>query len=85
MEKIVSFDKQGRLYVPEELRKYVQFKIFIAKSQGKGIYLEPIEEDPFEALAALGKDKLKGKSINQLKKEARAEIDEHVAKKLRRH
>jgi len=85
MEKIVSFDKQGRIYVPEELRRYVQFKIFIAKAQGKGIYLEPIEEDPIEALSILGKEKLKGKSISQLKKEARAEIEEDVAKKIRRH
>ena len=77
MEKIVSFDKQGRIYVPEELRRYVQFKIFIAKAQGKGIYLEPIEEDPIEALSILGKEKLKGKSISQLKKETRAEIEEN--------
>lgn len=85
MEKIVSFDKQGRIYVPEELRKVLQFKIFVAKIQGKGVYLEPIEEDPIKALSELGKYKLKGKSIEQLKKEARAEIEENVAKKIRRH
>ena len=38
MEKIISFDKQGRLYLPEELRKYLQFKTFIAKTQGNGVY-----------------------------------------------
>jgi|GEM_PF-3021289 len=85
MEKIISFDKQGRLYLPEELRKYLQFKTFIAKAQGKGIYLQPIEEDPIEALSKLGKEKLKGKPIEQLKKEARAEIEENAAKKIRRH
>ena len=85
MEKIVSFDKQGRLYFPEELRNYLQFKTFIAKAQGKGIYLQPIEEDPFAALSRLGADKLKGKSIEQLKKEARGEIEENAAKKIRRH
>mgnify|MGYP001573990426 CR=1 FL=1 len=85
MEKIVSFDKQGRIYLPEELRKYLQFKIFIARTQGEGIYLQPIEEDPLKALSLLGEDKLKGKSIEQLKKEARAEIEENVAKKIRRH
>jgi len=85
MEKILSFDKQGRIYLPEKLRKYLQFRTFIAKAQGKGIYLEPIEEDPIEALARLGREKLKGKSIAQLKKEAREEIEENVAKKIRRY
>ncbi len=85
MEKIVSFDKQGRLYLPEELRKYLQFKTFIARAQGRGIYLQPIEEDPLEALSRLGMEKLRSKSIAQLKKEARAEIEENAAKKVRRH
>ena len=66
MEKIVSFDKQGRIYLPEELRKYLQFKTFIAKSQGKGIYIEPVEENPIYALSRLGKKLTK--SISQLKK-----------------
>jgi len=35
---------------------------------------DTIEEDPIEALSKLGKDKLKHKSISQLKKEAREEI-----------
>lgn len=85
MEKVVSFDKQGRLYLPEELRAYLQFKTFIARAQGKGVYLQPIEEDPLEALSRLGKEKLKGKSIRKLKKEARAEIEENATKKIRRH
>ena len=85
MEKIVSFDKQGRIYLPEKLRKYLQFKTFIAKAQGKGIYLQPIEEDPIEAISKLGAEKLKSKSIAQLKKEARVEIEENVAKKIRGH
>ncbi|MEK6893446.1 MAG: AbrB/MazE/SpoVT family DNA-binding domain-containing protein [Nanoarchaeota archaeon] len=85
MEKVVSFDKQGRLYLPEELREYIRFKTFIAIAQGKGIYLQPIEQDPLEALSKLGKDKLKTKSFSQLKKEARGEIEENAAKKIRRH
>ena len=85
MEKIVTFDKQGRLYLPEELREYLKFKTFVAKAYDKGLYLEPIEEDPLEALSKLGKGKLKGKSIDQLKKEARKQIEEDAAKKIRRH
>ena len=85
MEKIVSLDKQGRLYVPEELRKFLQFKMFLAKIQGKGIYLEPLEEDPIKALSILGKEKLKHKSIAQLKNEARQVLENDATKKLRRH
>ena len=85
MEKIITFDKQGRIYLPQKLRKYLRFKAFIAKSQGEGLYLQPIGEDPIESLSKLGKDKLKGKSILQLKKEARKEIEENVTKKIRRY
>lgn len=85
MEKIVSFDKQGRIYLPEELRRYLHLKTFIAKVQGRGIYLQPVEDDPMEALSRLAKEKLRGKSVEHLKKEARAEIEENVTKKIRRH
>jgi len=85
MEKILTFDKHGRLYLPEEIRKYLQFKTFIARFQGEGLYLHPIEEDPIESLSKLGKDKLKRKSIIQLKKEARAEIEENATKNIRRY
>ena len=39
---------------------------------------DTIEEDPVEALSKLGKDKLKHKSIAQLKKEAREEIENTI-------
>ncbi len=85
MEKIVYFDKQGRIYLPEELRRYLKFKILVAKAMDRGIFLEPIEEDPIEALAKLGKGKLKKKTIRQLKEEARKEIEDAAVKKIRRH
>lgn len=85
MEKIVTFDKQGRVYLPEEIRTHLRFKTFVAKVKEEGVYLQPIEEDPLKALSILGRKKFKGKSIEQLKKEARAEIEENAAKKLRRY
>jgi bifunctional DNA-binding transcriptional regulator/antitoxin component of YhaV-PrlF toxin-antitoxin module len=84
MEKIITFDKQGRLYLPEEMRRYLQVKTLVARIMGKTIILEPIEEDPIEALGKLGKEKLKGKSIKKLKKQAREEIENEAIKKLRR-
>lgn len=84
MEKILSFDKQGRLYLPEEMRKFLLFKTLVARTIQEGILLKPIEDDPLEALGKLGEFKLKGKPIKQLKKEAREEIEKDAIKKIRR-
>jgi bifunctional DNA-binding transcriptional regulator/antitoxin component of YhaV-PrlF toxin-antitoxin module len=84
MEKIVSFDKQGRLYIPEEIRKVLLFKTLVLKVYGKRIVIEPIEDDPIEALGKLGKKKLKGKSIKTLRKEAMEEIEKDALEKIRR-
>ena len=84
MEKIVSFDKQGRLYIPEEVRRLLQFKTLVLKVYGKSIIIESIDDDPIEALGKLGKEKLKRKSIETLKKEAREEIEKNALKKIRR-
>ncbi len=84
MEKILYFDKQGRLYLPEDMRRALQFKTLIARMIDRKIVLEPIEDDPLEALTKLGRKKLKGKSIEKLKKEARKETEENAIKKLRR-
>ena len=84
MEKIVSFDKQGRLYIPEDVRKFMQFKTAVLSIYGKSLVIEPIEDDPIEALSKLGKEKLKRKSIETLKKEAREEIEKYALKKIRR-
>ena len=83
MEKIVSFDKQGRVYIPEEIRRILQSKTMILRASDKGIAIEPIEDDPIEALGKLGRDKLKRKTIKELKKEARKEIEKNACKKIR--
>ncbi len=84
MEKIVSFDKQGRLYVPEEMRRLLQFRTLVMKIKDNSVIIEPINDDPIDALNKLGKEKLKGKSIETLKKEAREEMEKHVLSKIRR-
>lgn len=45
------------------------------------LFIEPIDDDPIETLSRLGKEKLKGKSIETLKKEARGEIEKASIKK----
>jgi len=54
------------------------------KVYGKTIVIESIDDDPIEALGKLGKEKLKGKSVEILKKEAREEIEKYAFKKVRR-
>jgi len=83
MEKIVYFDKQGRVYIPEEIRRILQSKTMILRASDKGIAIEPIEDDPIEALGKLGRDKLKRKTIKELKEEARKEIEKNAYKKIR--
>ncbi|MBI2452262.1 hypothetical protein HYV50_04280 [Candidatus Pacearchaeota archaeon] len=84
MERIVSFDKQGRLYIPEEIRRLLQSKTLVLKLHDKSIIIEQIDDDPIEALSRLGKERLKGKSVQTLKKEAREEIEKYALKKIRR-
>ncbi len=84
MEKIISLDRQGRIYLPEEIRKYLKNSTFIASEQDGGICIKPIEQDPIKALSRLGKEKLK-KPIKILKREAREEIEDDTIKKIRRY
>ena len=84
MEKIVSLDKEGRLYIPRRIRKILRLNTVVLKVHNKSIVIEPIEDDPIKALGILGKEKLKGKSIETLRKEAREDIERHAIKKVRR-
>ena len=84
MEKILSFDNEGRLYIPEEIRRILKKRTLIASVTDDGVCLKPVEDDPIESLARLGKGKLKGKSISELKKGARKELEQNAAKKVRR-
>ena len=80
MEKIVSFDKQGRIYIPEDLRRQLKSETFVITSVDNSLCLRPIESNPLVELEKLGKDKLKGKSIKKLKEQARMELFKNATK-----
>jgi len=82
MEKIASFDEQGRVYIPEEMRRFLKSKTLALRLIENGLLIEPIEGDPIKALGDLGKDKLRGKSVKKLKEDAQAEIEKNVLKKI---
>lgn len=84
MEKIVYFDSQGRLYIPEEIRRKLQFKTLVLKTAENGLFIEPIEDDPIQALGNLGRDKLKAKSIKEIRERASEDIHNNAIKKIRR-
>lgn len=47
----------------------------------KTLVVKLIDDDPIKALSRLGKEKLKGKSIETLRKEAMEEIEKNTLKK----
>ena len=83
MGKVVSFDKQGRIYIPEEIRKRLS-RTLVLRTYERGIVIESIDDDPIKALANLGREKLKKKTIKELKEEARKDIENNAYKKIRR-
>lgn len=85
MVEIVSFDKQGRLYVPKKLRERLQSGTVAISEQEKGLLVIPLDDDPFTALSKLGKKQLTGKSIDKLRKDTLDTTYEHATKKIRRH
>ena len=84
MEKIVRLDPQGRVYLPEAIRKLFVGRTLRAVASQQEVVLSSLEDDPVETLARLGKGKMNGKSIAQLKKEARGELKRHAGKHIRR-
>ena len=83
MERIVTFDKHGRLYILEDIRKLMQFKTLVLRLQGGSMVIEPIDDDPIEALGKLGKKKLKRKSIEELKYGARMHLEKEALRSYR--
>ena len=67
MEKAVTvMDKQGRIYIPKNLKKDLGRKFFVVKID-KEIMLVPIPIDPAKELERIGK-RLPKKSIRELRK-----------------
>ncbi len=76
MSKVVETDKKGRLYLPKDTReKYGQR--FLEIELEDEIKLIPIPEDPVKDLREVTDD-LKGKSIEEMKKEIKEEALESL-------
>lgn len=77
MEKItVVMDKQGRIYLPKQLKKDLGRKFFVVKVN-KDIMLVPVPSDPVKELERIGK-KLPKKSVKQFRKEIMEEASRVV-------
>jgi bifunctional DNA-binding transcriptional regulator/antitoxin component of YhaV-PrlF toxin-antitoxin module len=68
MEKTtVVMDKQGRIYLPRQIKKDLGRKFFVVKIN-KDIILVPVPSDPVKELERIGKG-LPKKSIKRFRKE----------------
>ncbi len=76
MSKVVEADKKGRLYLPKETRETYGER-FLEVELDDGIKLIPIPDDPVEDLREVT-EKLKGRSIEELKKGIKEEALESL-------
>ena len=70
-------DDRGRLYLPKELRERhgERFRVVDLPSR---IVLVPVDDDPLEAVREAVGDSFEGRSIAELKREARAEARKEI-------
>ncbi|MFW6048500.1 MAG: hypothetical protein ACOC87_04330 [Candidatus Natronoplasma sp.] len=76
MSKIVETDKKGRLYLSKETRETYGEK-FLEVELDDGIKLIPVPDDPVEDFREVT-EKLKGRSIEELKKGIKEEALESL-------
>ncbi|MDD9952731.1 MAG: AbrB family transcriptional regulator [Candidatus Woesearchaeota archaeon] len=82
MSDRMRMDSRRRVTLPKDLVKDLKQE-FVAIRTPKGIMLQPLPLDPIAALEKEG-EKLKGKSIKRLKKEALETAMEEAENDLRR-
>ncbi len=76
MSRVVETDKKGRLYLPKDTREKYGQKFLEIELEDE-IKLIPIPDDPVEDLRKVT-DKLKGKSIEEMKKGIKEEALESM-------
>jgi predicted RNase H-like HicB family nuclease len=84
---VTETDDRGRVYLSKELRERHgdRFRVVDRPSQ---IVLIPVDEDPIAAVSEAVGDAFEGKSVAELKREAReaaaAEVDAEIEERERR-
>jgi hypothetical protein len=79
----VETDDRGRIYLEKALRERYGEQFHIVTYRDR-IELVPVDEDPLEGLREAVGDALEGKSVSELKDEARAEALEQATDRVRR-
>jgi hypothetical protein len=79
----VETDDRGRLYLEKALRERYGEQFHIVTYRDR-IELVPVDEDPLEGLREAVGDAFEGKSVSELKEEARAEALEQATDRVRR-
>jgi hypothetical protein len=79
----VETDDRGRIYLEKALRERYGEQFHIVTYRDR-IELVPVDEDPLEGLREAVGDAFEGKSVSELKDEARAEALEQATDRVRR-
>jgi bifunctional DNA-binding transcriptional regulator/antitoxin component of YhaV-PrlF toxin-antitoxin module len=76
-------DDRGRLYLPKELRERhgERFRVVDLPSR---IVLVPVDDDPLEAVREAVGDSFEERSIAELKREARKEVETEISEREER-
>jgi hypothetical protein len=76
-------DERGRLYLSKDLRARYGERFHVVEYQDR-IELIPVDEDPLEGLREAVGDAFEGKSVDELRQEARDQAVEDAENDVRR-
>lgn len=76
-------DERGRLYLSKDLRARYGERFHVVEYQDR-IELVPVDEDPLEGLREAVGDAFEGKSVDELRQEARDQAVDNAENDVRR-
>ncbi|MDY6775449.1 MAG: AbrB/MazE/SpoVT family DNA-binding domain-containing protein [Halobacteria archaeon] len=78
MTKTTTADNRGRIVIPQEMREKFGDRYRVVELRDR-IELIPLSDDPTEGLRDAVGDAFKGKSTDEIKREARDKVREEIA------
>jgi bifunctional DNA-binding transcriptional regulator/antitoxin component of YhaV-PrlF toxin-antitoxin module len=76
-------DSSGRLYLPKEIRDRLGERYHVVEYEDR-IELVPVDDDPIQGLRETVGDAFEGKSVDELREEAREQVVEDAEDDVRR-
>jgi bifunctional DNA-binding transcriptional regulator/antitoxin component of YhaV-PrlF toxin-antitoxin module len=76
-------DSSGRLYLPKEIRDRLGERYHVVEYEDR-IELVPVDDDPIQGLREAVGDAFQGKSVEELREEAREQVIDDAEDDVRR-